>query len=476
MCHLLMGAVVVLVALLDACKRLSLMRWWLLGPLLLVGPHLVVWGRLIFASGLPPVPKALAAALTLGGLLYAYVRVTIFPVRQYDCDSRRVRILWNGQAVLRAGMWGLALQGILYIAVLFLAPGAYARLGGWAIGDGIVTAIVIGSMILLGSVCILCTCRRLGLVRRLLVFIHFWIPLVNLLLMHYLCRAARDEYDHECFQVAAQSQRAESMTCATRYPLVMVHGVGFRDLRYFNYWGRIPRALQRCGATIYYGHQEAWGSIEENARIIGEKIEEILAERGCEKVNIIAHSKGGLDSRYLITVLGKGDRVASLTTISTPHRGSQLIDVIDRLPRWVYDRMTGAINAAFRKVGDTNPDSGAAVRQLSPAYAATFNQDVPDDPRVYYQSYTSVMKNMFSNCILGIPYLLLKAASKGQPNDGLVCVESAKWGKFRGVFANRYRRGIAHGDIIDLQREDYKGFDVTEAYFRIVEDLKKRGF
>lgn len=368
------------------------------------------------------------------------------------------------------------LQSILYLLVLLAAPEICASFAGWAVADGIVTAVLVGSMILLGSVCVLCTCRRLGLLRRLLVFLNFWIPLVNIFLMRYLCRAARDEYDHECYKVAAQAQRAESMACATRYPLIMVHGVGFRDLRYFNYWGRIPRALQRNGAVVYYGHQEAWGSIEENAQAIREKIQEVLEEQSCGKVNIIAHSKGGLDSRYLITVLGMGDKVASLTTISTPHRGSQLLYVIDRLPRWAYDRITSMINTAFRKVGDKNPDSGAAARQLSPAYAAAFNQDVPDDPRVYYQSYTSVMKNMFSNWILGIPYAILKRASGGQPNDGLVCVESAKWGDFQGVFANKYRRGIAHGDIIDLQREDYKGFDVTEAYIGIVAGLKEKGF
>ncbi len=61
-------------------------------------------------------------------------------------------------------------------------------------------------------------------------------------------------------------------------------------------------------------------------------------------------------------------------------------------------------------------------------------------------------------------------------NDGLVSVESAKWGEFKGVFSNTRTRGISHGDIIDLKREDYKNFDVIETYVRIVEELKERGF
>ena len=61
-------------------------------------------------------------------------------------------------------------------------------------------------------------------------------------------------------------------------------------------------------------------------------------------------------------------------------------------------------------------------------------------------------------------------------NDGLVSVESAKWGEFKGVFSNARTRGISHGDIIDLKREDYKSFDVLETYVRIVKELKENGF
>ena len=38
------------------------------------------------------------------------------------------------------------------------------------------------------------------------------------------------------------------------------------------------------------------------------------------------------------------------------------------------------------------------------------------------------------------------------------------------------QRGISHGDVIDLNRENIKGFDVKELYVGIVSSLKKRGF
>lgn len=61
-------------------------------------------------------------------------------------------------------------------------------------------------------------------------------------------------------------------------------------------------------------------TIEDNAAAIAKVVDTALSENNCEKVNIIAHSKGGLDCRYLITSMGYANKVASLTTINTPHR------------------------------------------------------------------------------------------------------------------------------------------------------------
>ena len=41
---------------------------------------------------------------------------------------------------------------------------------------------------------------------------------------------------------------------------------------------------------------------------------------------------------------------------------------------------------------------------------------------------------------------------------------------------NDRRRGISHGDIIDLKREDYRGFDVVEEYVKIVSRLRRLGY
>ena len=104
---------------------------------------------------------------------------------------------------------------------------------------------------------------------------------------------------------------------------------------------------------------------------------------------------GGLDSRYLVSKMGWGDRVASLTTISTPHRGSNIADVLLKVIPGDFD---GAPARARRPSGREPPggsaqgsDVLAALNAISESYTqSTFNQDVIDDPRVTYLSWAGV--------------------------------------------------------------------------------------
>ena len=61
-------------------------------------------------------------------------------------------------------------------------------------------------------------------------------------------------------------------------------------------------------------------------------------------------------------------------------------------------------------------------------------------------------------------------------NDGLVDVESMKWGERHIFFEPQTKRGLSHGDMIDLMREDIKGFDIREEFVKLTADLKQRGF
>ena len=125
----------------------------------------------------------------------------------------------------------------------------------------------------------------------------------------------------------------------------MVHGVFFRDSKLFNYWGRIPRTLKLHGATIYYGEHQSALTVKESARELASRIKLIVDRSGCEKVNIIAHSKGGLDCRYAISEFGLAPYVASLTTVNTPHRGCIFADkLIDAAPEKLKEYVSLRLN------------------------------------------------------------------------------------------------------------------------------------
>lgn len=73
--------------------------------------------------------------------------------------------------------------------------------------------------------------------------------------------------------------------------------------------------------------------MRDSAKELETRIRQIVEETGCEKVNVIAHSKGGLDTRAAIALTSAGDYIASLTTINTPHRGCEFADyLLDNIP------------------------------------------------------------------------------------------------------------------------------------------------
>jgi triacylglycerol lipase len=178
-------------------------------------------------------------------------------------------------------------------------------------------------------------------------------------------------------------------------------------------------------------------------------------------VNLIAHSMGGLDSRFAITSLGYGDRVASLTTISTPHRGSRMADMSLGLTASIDSEMLTALGTFLARTiqspSTLEPDLRAAFTSLAEASAGAFNADNPDDPRVRYESWaglsnvagivnpqdvgacenkmglfgSSLGRHRMHVVLKTIAYVVAHGIEL-RPNDGVVQVASAKWGTFRG--------------------------------------------
>ena len=400
-----------------------------------------------------------------------YMVFSIKPVMKTQ-PSRRIKTLKNGVRLLQVFLFSVTASAALLVYLIWFSDMKTSDI----ILNTAVAAIFEFFLFWNGILRIYFTSVQLGIKWRVIGAVCGMIPLVNIAVLVRIIRITASECRFECEKLELDNIRAQSAVCSTKYPILLVHGVFFRDFRFFNYWGRIPAALKRNGAEIYYGNQQSAASVEDSAKELAKRIESIVRETGCEKVNVIAHSKGGLDSRYAVSRLGADKYVASLTTVNTPHRGCQFAEYIlgkvsDSFCRSVADKYNGAL----KKLGDENPDFISAVKDLTVSRCEELNKECPDVQGVYYQSVGSKSVNARGGKFpLNISYHLVKYFDGD--NDGLVSVSSMKWGANFTMLTPKGKRGITHGDVIDLNRENIKSFDVREFYVGIVKDLKEKGF
>ena len=448
--------------------------------------------RILFALVLLAAANGALALMMLGStplgigacllLLAGFVYVNLHPIPK-TAPTKRIHQLSAGCELLRLF---LATATINVVWMLLWLPSAIRMAKSDGFFSGLLLAIWIINVIPMvvlegilfwnGMIRVYLTSVQLGLKHRILAALCGWIPLLNIWYLTKIIRIASDEVEFETEKWELDEVRAENEVCKTKYPILLVHGVFFRDFRYLNYWGRIPRELRRNGAVVYYGQQQSAASVEDSGRELAERIREILDETGCEKVNIIAHSKGGLDSRAAIAHAGMAPYVATLTTINTPHRGCIYAEyLLNKVPEAARQKVAAAYNATLKRLGDENPDFLAAVTDLTESACLARNETTPDVPGVVYERVMSYCrKARHGKFPLNATYPVVKHFDG--KNDGLVSVDSAKWGSRFTLLEPVGKRGISHGDVVDLNRENIPGFDVREFYVNLVADLKKRGY
>lgn len=438
--------------------------------------NVILLDRMLLPSGITSFPNLILRLSFLSGAVLLYLFTEILPCYEKGLNLR-LQILSGGYELIVTSFWCLILEISGYLIWYLNQDSSITHTFSFSLAliNAAVAYVVLLLHYLNGFWRTAFCSSQLGAALRILMFLFWWLPPVNVVLFLKWCAIIHRELLYEKNQYLLDSTRVENAICQTRYPVVMVHGIFFRDWQYLNYWGRIPRELKRNGAAVYYGKQQSSRSIADSAAELKEEICRILAETGAEKVNIVAHSKGGLDSRYAISRLGMAEYVASLTTINTPHRGCKFADVLLKaFPDCFVHFVAARYNAVFHKLGDAAPDFLSGVQDLTAASCAIFNEAVPDSPLVYYQSSMSKMHSMTSAVFpLNIAYLLVKKYEGD--NDGLVSVTSAPWGHYLGLLTAG-RKGISHGDMIDLTHKNIKGFDVSEFYVQLLAALKEKGF
>ncbi|MBE6976098.1 MAG: triacylglycerol lipase [Ruminococcaceae bacterium] len=385
----------------------------------------------------------------------------------------RLRICAHGNQCLTAFLISLPITILIQLGLGWLwLPLQWKH---WLISIAI-SVLVEAMLFWNGMISVYGSSVQLGITHRAVGLLLGLVPIANLVMLIRIIRITGREVRFEEEKHALEERRKDQFLCKTRYPILLVHGVFFRDNHLLNYWGRIPKTLQRNGAVIYYGEHPSALSIADSAKILAERIENIVEKTGCNKVNIIAHSKGGLDCRYAMAYLDTAKYVASLTTVNTPHRGCIFADnLLEKVPVKVQRKVENAYNSALKHLGDPDPDFMSAVRDLTCSHCSVFDAQTPQPQGVYCQSIGSLLNRSSSGRFpMNLSYRLVKHYDG--PNDGLVGKESFQWGDHYQMITTEGKRGISHMDIIDLGREDIPGFDVREFYVKLVSDLKQKGY
>lgn len=248
-------------------------------------------------------------------------------------------------------------------------------------------------------------------------------------------------------------------------PIVLVHGLlGFDFLRVGEqilapYFPGIPEALATGGTLVHVARLSPTAGIVQRATELKLFLD---AKEPARPVHLIAHSMGGLDARYLISRLGMADRVLSLTTISTPHRGSPLAD-------WGMKSVAPLVKPVleFLRV------PWGAFPDLTVEACRAFNAAVPDVPGVRYYSVAGRFAPHWSKWHLHLSERYIER--REGPNDGFVSVNSATYGESCEVWDADHMEMVNWRSPVRLFRRRTRS-DFAAKYVGLAQRLADEGF
>lgn len=226
---------------------------------------------------------------------------------------------------------------------------------------------------------------------------------------------------------------------ANNYPIVLAHGIArFDQLRnplvkrlkmlladrslisdQTHYFRRIRSHLQRHNFPTYYSDVSWASDVTVRGPELAENIRAIISERDYEKVHIIGHSMGGLDARYmLVNEPDMAGKVASLTTIGTPHTGTSFA---------THGLQAGGELAVIALTELFGLDvEGFLI--LTPEARRRFNEEARNTEAkndVVYHVYASWEEKARVRSFLQLSWQIIK--DQEGDNDGLVPVSSQLW-------------------------------------------------
>jgi len=89
-------------------------------------------------------------------------------------------------------------------------------------------------------------------------------------------------------------------------PILLVHGMAGFSFGRYDYFYHVPKILRSRGFDVVVAHTDPFQSTAYRAKQLAIEVDAALKATGAPRLNIVAHSQGGLDARYLISSMGYG--------------------------------------------------------------------------------------------------------------------------------------------------------------------------
>jgi uncharacterized alpha/beta hydrolase family protein len=138
-----------------------------------------------------------------------------------------------------------------------------------------------------------------------------------------------------------QSGGQQQQTQEKSLPVLLIHGYA-EDAAVWKKWEDMLKkdGIQFFTITFKYSDDKC-GSAEQHAKELEKRVQDIKQQSGAQKVNIVGHSKGGLDARVFLDITDTKD-VANLIMIGTPNAGSPAAQISDVCTPAIFDLRPGA--------------------------------------------------------------------------------------------------------------------------------------
>lgn len=270
--------------------------------------------------------------------------------------------------------------------------------------------------------------------------------------------------------------------------IALVHGIlGFDDTQglaggLVKYWGGLDGYLRSQGAKVTTPGSSATNSIPVRASQIQSSVNTWMTANGCSKVHLMGHSQGGLVIRYMVSNLGFSGKTQTVTTINSLHKGAPMADIVlSVIPSWLQPFANSALGLLAKLVyRDGRPQDVIAMgKSLTVSYVKTFNTNSPNKSGIKYYSYGSQMAwaDLIQHPIMALTHPITWAGGLfyglGGGNDGVVPLNSQKWGTWKGTpNAYWFATGIDHLQATNLAWSGQNFFDVQGWYLNIAKNAK----